>query len=468
MLKKKSEYIICPFCCHRFHPNEADFRLGSVISLAAKKSKPVPDEKLYNYYINILNSSLKDAKASSMQQPTVSLGDEGIIYCESDTNKYGFTQHVTYTNSEGVSEVTDRRLCPNCHNNLPTGYGMRDTVLLSILGDARSGKSVYLTMLINQLENNPDFVSKLTFIGDKTARDSFYETYQRPLFKEHTLISSTKRKKIPPFAFNYWYQYKDETGATQENSIDLIFYDIAGEDLRDDTGIRKNGFNIKDSNGLIFLVDPTNFSRMSDLFLFSDANLIEAIPEQNSNQAVFDTMYNYFLAFSEKSQIPFALTISKTDLFRYVNFDFFGNKPFNRIQHMINDEYHRGAVDMPNIKAMDHEVRELLTHLGEDGILNNATGCFKNVVCFAVSSLGRKPSVQQISDPVTNETVEKGLVDGPLEPFKVKDPFYWILMRNKLLYKHENNRYTLHGETIEKPVSWWQRFVNFLRQIRSS
>ncbi|MCL2287222.1 MAG: hypothetical protein FWC32_12780 [Firmicutes bacterium] len=467
MQEKKQEQIICPFCCYRFHPNQADFRLGGSV-----KSQ---DEKLINYYTDVMLLDITEAKEKSVQPASVSLEADGqfITFDESDIEKYGFVQRITYAKGKGKKQLSEQRLCPNCHNNLPVGYGMRDTLLISILGDARSGKSVYLTMLIAELENNADFTSKLTFIGDKQTRDNFFENYQKPLLKEHTLISSTKRKKIPPYAFNYWYQYKDETGDEKENSVDIIFYDIAGEDLRDDVGIRNNGFSIKYSSGLIFLADPTNFKRLADLFRFSDSALIEAIPEENSNQAIFNTLYNYFIGFDrEKSSIPFALAISKADLFKHVNFDFFNNKPENRIQHIIYDEIHRGAVNIPSIKGINEEVREILSYLNEDGIINNAVGCFKNVSCFALSSLGKKPIVEKISDPATNETVEKGFIDGQLEPFRVKDPFYWILMRNQLLPQHENNRFSLNKETTseteeQKPVSILQQIANFFTKLLS-
>ena len=464
MLKKKQDHVICPFCCFRFHPNKASFRLNS--------GRKLTDTKLLNYFVEIMHNNKTEAKAKALQYPVIALEENAseITYDETDIEKYGFIQCIYLNKPNGQQEPTEQRLCPNCHNNLPIGYGIRDTLLISILGDARSGKSVFLTVLISELENNSDFVSKLTFIGDKQVKDSFYETYQKPLFKEQTLISSTKRKKIPPYAFNYWYQYKDSDGNLQENSIDIIFYDIAGEDLRDEYGIRSNGFNIKNSSGLIFLVDPTNFSRLSDLFRFSDSALIEAIPDENSTQEVFDTLYNYFIGFDrEKSQIPTALAISKADLFKYVNFGFFGNKPENRIQHIITEEVHRGAVNMPSIKGIHQEVRELVSYLSEDRILNNAAGCFKNVNYFAISSLGKKPMVEKISDPVTNETVEKGFIDGQLQPFRVKEPFYWILMRNQLMLKHENGRYSFHGDNateddVAQSLSIWQRFIGFFKR----
>ncbi|MCL2386357.1 MAG: hypothetical protein FWC89_02300 [Defluviitaleaceae bacterium] len=476
---KKSENVICPFCCHRFHPNEADFRLPTPSPTASASANTAPvatgkkkkqkeeiqvDEKLFDYNIDILHLDEREARSLAMHPPAIEVKDnDAVSFEQEEFDKFGFAQRITYKNSVGKKIVADKRLCPNCHNDLPTGYGARDTLLVSILGDARVGKSVYFTVLISELENNLDFPSKLTFIGSKQVRDTFYENYQKPLLRDHELINSTKRRKLPPYSFNYWYKFKNEDGTVEENSIDIIFYDIAGEDLRDEASIRKNGFNIKDSSGLIFLTDPTNFTRLSDLFRFSDSALIEAIPEENSNQQIFNTLYNYFLGFDvNKSSIPLAMVLSKCDLLKFVNIDFFNDKPENRIQHLFKDELHSGAINMRSIKGLNQEVRELLSYLGEDSLLNNAQSCFKHVNCFAVSSLGKKPRIEQISDPKTNETIEKGYVDGDIEPFRVKEAFYWILMRHRLMYKFENNRYSLYSpKNPAEKKSFWQKATSF-------
>ena len=457
--------VICPFCCHRFHPNEADFRLPAAGKRTKKDETLELDERLFDYQVDILQVTEREAtKNATLPHSFEVIKNPNVEFDEADIEEYGFLQHVTYTNDSGKKIICEQRLCPHCHNSLPIGYGIRETLLISILGDARVGKSVFLTVLISALEDNEDFTSKLTFIGDKQIRETFYENYQKPLFKDHELVSSTKRRKIPPYAFNFWYRYKNEDGAWEEKSIDVIFYDIAGEDLRDDSGIRQNGFNIKNSSGLIFLADPTNFVKLSDLFRVSDASLIEAIPEENSNQLIFNTLYNYFLGFNrEKCPIPVALVLSKADLLSFVNLEFFHNKPANRIQNVFEDESHTGALNMRSTKAINREVRELLLYLGEERVLNNALGCFETVNCFAVSSLGKKPSIEQISDPETNETIEKGYVDGAIEPFRVKEAFYWILMRHQLMCQYENNRYALYAtpEPEEEPTLW-ERILSFV------
>jgi len=457
MMEATKRHVICPYCCHKFGHREADFRLsgaseGKAVKTRGRPRKSGPDKvldlHLQRYNLEILQSSAADAKKNAMEYPAVSLGDKGVYYSEEDFARRGLIDQITFVDPKGYKYTSDIRLCPNCHNVLPTGYGLRDTLLISILGDARSGKSVFLTMLIAELENNPDLTSKLTFIGDTRARDIFTENYQKPLLKEHTLVSSTKRKKIPPFAFNFWYQYKAEGGNLVENNLDIIFYDIAGEDLRDDHAIRQNGFNIRNSSGLIFLADPTNFNMLKDLFRFSDDALIDAVPAENSNQHIFNTLYNYFIGVQkDKSEIPFALALSKADLFRYARFDFFDNKPENRIQNLLDDESHKDALNMRCAKALNLEVRELFSHLREDALVNNAMGCFSAVNCFAVSSLGKKPSVEQTTDPTTNETIEKGYINGPPAPFRVKEAFYWILMKNGLLYRNENQKYTRTGQS---------------------
>lgn len=78
---------------------------------------------------------------------------------------------------------------------------------------------------------------------------------------------------------------------------------------------------------------------------------------------------------------------------------------------------------MRSIKGLNQEVRELFACLGEESVLSSALSCFKMVNCFAVSSVGKKPMVEQISGSETNETIKKGYVDGALEPFRVKEAF---------------------------------------------
>ncbi len=491
MQEKKVKDILCPYCCHRFHPNEAHFRLNAPCtdeppSPSAKKGKKksakdeglgkVLDEKLYRYNMDVLKNDSSEAEKNSMQFLAVSLETEGVSPSEFDIEKYGFTQKVTYTiyneNSQSHESpktfTTQKRLCPNCHNQLPIGYGLRETILISIIGDARAGKSIYLTMLINELESNPDFVSKLNFIGDQHAKDSIFESYQKPLLHNHVLVDSTKRKKIPPFSYNFWYQYRGEDGILKENTIDIIFYDIAGEDLRDDHAMRQNGFNIRDSSGLIFLIDPTSFKKMEDVFMLADRSLIDNKPTDNSTSSIFTAMYNYFLGLdTEKSDIPVAMAISKADLFRYVNMSFFDEKPESRIRKVLEGESYNGYVHMNSARGINTEVRELLSYLGEEQVLNNALGCFKNVGCFAVSSLGKKPVVETITNEKTGETTEKGYVDGELEPFRVKEPFYWLLMKNNLLYRFDNGVYYKNGETpvVEKGKAG---FVEVLKKMFSS
>jgi len=401
----------------------------------------VRDEKLFAYFTEILRESEKTATSKSLKFESVTPYDPFVEGRGEDLKKFGFYSEITF--ADGVKQCVSReRLCPNCHNILPVGYGLRETILISIIGDARAGKSVYLTMLINELEKNRDFPSKLSFIGDESTRELIYANYQKPLIEDRILIDSTKRRRIPPFSYNYWYKYRDKTGELLENTIDIIFYDIAGEDMRDDSSIRRNGFNIRDSSGLIFLLDPTNFRSLRDVFMLYDRDIIDAIPAANSIQRVFSAMFNYFIGMDkEKSPIPLALTISKVDLFKFAELDFFSNRPNSRVQTELEGETFDGFIDLRINRGINLEVKELLSYLNEDSVIHNAYGCFKHMSCFAVSSLGRKPITEKISDPETNETIEHGYVDGEPEPFRVKDPFYWVLLKNDLLYCGEGGEY---------------------------
>jgi len=482
---KKITHVICPYCCHKFKPNSAEFRLPSALAppppdpnepkKRGRKKKYTglaQDEKLFAYFTKILGESEKTAEAKALKFQAVSPDDPRAEGRESDLERFGFYSEIIFAeeplNPDCPTLESSERLCPNCHNILPVGFGLRDTVLISIIGDARAGKSVYLTMLIEELENNRDFPSKLSFIGDESTRALIYDNYQKPLLEDRILIDSTKRRRIPPFSYNFWYKYRDAAGELRENNIDIIFYDIAGEDMRDDSSIRKNGFNIRDSSGLIFLLDPTNFRSLKDVFMLRDRDIIDAIPVENSIQRVFSAMFNYFIGMdTDKSPIPLALTLSKVDLFKFAELDFFTNRPESRMQAELDGEGFDGFIDLRINRGMNLEVKELLLHLNEGSVIHNAYGCFRHMSCFAVSSLGRKPITEKISDPETNETVERGYVDGEPEPFRVKDPFYWILLKNDLLYCGESGEYRRVDEkpAVKAYESPFERLVGFLRGI---
>ena len=459
---KKITHVICPYCCHKFEPNSAEFRLPAALAplppdpdapkkRGRKKADEgfVLDDKLFAYFTKILDEAEKTAAPKSMKYESVTPDDPRVEGKQADLEKFGFYSEIRFDDGNQRFE-SHERLCPNCHNSLPVGYGLRDTILISIIGDARAGKSVYLTMLIDELENNRDFPSKLSFIGDESTRELIYANYQKPLLEDRILIDSTKRKRIPPFSYNFWYKYRDATGELRENTIDIIFYDIAGEDMRDDSSIRRNGFNIRDSSGLIFLLDPTNFRSLKDVFMLRDRDIIDAIPTENSIHRVFSAMFNYFIGMDkEKSPIPLALTVSKVDLFKFAELDFFSSRPDSRMQNELEGENYDGFIDLRRNRGVNLEVKELLRYLNEDSVIHNAYGCFKKMSCFAVSSLGRKPITEKISDPDTNETIERGYVGGEPVPFRIKDPFYWILLKNDLLYCGEGGEYR---RVDEKPA----------------
>jgi len=175
----------------------------------------------------------------------------------------------------------------------------------------------------------------------------------------------------------------------------------------------------------------------------------------------------------EKSNIPFALVLSKADLFNYVDFGFFEEGAESRLRSVLPGENHDGTVNMESIDALDKEVSKIFDKLDENSILNNAYSYFKEVKCFAVSSLGKKPREPQVSDPKTNLTIKQGYIGGAPKPFRVKEPFYWLLMKNGYLCKYEGGEISYSagfGNTEEKfdngrdDLTVFGRMLSFMRR----
>ena len=102
---------------------------------------------------------------------------------------------------DAFGHETRRRLCPYCHNPLPINYGKNKVQFISIIGIVGSGKTVYLSQLlsniqsqvsrlnmtatattdiVNFIQSNPDYDIKIIFavlddkileVGEKTLKD---------------------------------------------------------------------------------------------------------------------------------------------------------------------------------------------------------------------------------------------------------------------------------------------------------
>ena len=434
--------IKCPYCFHTFHHDEVGFRVESVsdedtklykqkmlsgsdkeqkeYKLKLEKAKEFTkekDEKWHEYwekmgYVN--NAPLyengdgydeyNDARPSALtgQQDRVFfsyMNDVKKLQLGRDSD--GFVSYA----EDIRGKITYKRVCPNCHNKLPKDYGKNAVKFVAVVGISGSGKTVMLSQLIDNIE---DYA---TNVGGKITFDESDSAKKFPLkYKVRTnekLPSGTKEHFSPPIFFQF---SKTKDGMFEKTTI--VIYDIAGESCIKAGGLERYGPFVKNSDGIILLLDPRQISA------FSCADESAEKPT-----AVLNAMGKAFLLdTSEKCKVPIAVAYSKSDKLRNAGVS------INENSHIFKSiEYgaRRGFM-LDSYKNVRHEVETLLQKYSST-FYANIKDLFENYGFFAFSSLGHDTETKSTSNG--NESV----LTMNLEPKRLEEPLLWLLYKWNLI-----------------------------------
>ena len=171
--------------------------------------------------------------------------------------------------------MTTKRVCPECHNDLPGGYDSIGGRIIALVGPKTSGKSTYVTVLIRELRERVGeyFGAAVNAMDDRTA--ARYETAHAELFKEGHLPPMT-----PPSSLDLTYPqlYKvtiPRRGMLGSRSLSsaLVFFDTAGEDLESAESTARNVSYLAQADGIILMVDPLQFATVHDALSGSVENM---------------------------------------------------------------------------------------------------------------------------------------------------------------------------------------------------
>ncbi len=446
--------VKCFFCFEYFKPEEAHFRAKKHIKKIDSLSEDeyVVDEKLKAYYKKFLQYDDDSAESAARLLPTFkidqnrkivevsynSLGIEGS--CLEKEADHGMPIKIKFDRRLYESNVdcyeTDERLCPHCHNRLPVGFGLRKSIIISVIGDTYSGKTVFLTVLLKELASgNNKFETSLSYIGkDLSPKETLYAA-RRKLYEERKLPESTQTgTMLPPFLFNCKYKRFNERKQLIEEDIDIAIYDIAGENCRDEGKMEALAPNVKNSDGIIFLLNPMALSDVSDYYRHIGTHSGET--STYSQEMVLEAIHNAITGSSiEKCEIPLALVVSKTDNLwkEEVNLDFFTRNPQSpMLKRNFQFEKHAGYFDKIEELNISNSVKDFLNSTDAKSFVNFIGSNFKNQSYFAVSALGNEPNIY-----IDESERVIGIIEKSIRPFRILEPLYWILCKNGLILESD-------------------------------
>jgi Double-GTPase 2 len=391
--------IVCPYCFARMRSRALQFRcLQSPSGTRSGQACPAePDEKLAAFLgraTPVLMGPVFSADGSRSQA--------ACPVCD---------------------VVTTKRVCPECHNDLPGGYDSIGGRIIALVGPKTSGKSTYVTVLIRELRERVGeyFGAAVNAMDDRTA--ARYEMAHAELFKEGHLPPMT-----PPSSLDLTYPqlYKvtiPRRGVFGSRSLSsaLVFFDTAGEDLESAESTARNVSYLARADGIILMVDPLQFATVHDALSGSVENMPRPGTPPDRIVAIIGQLIRDRQGRPGNRPIstPLAVTLSKTDVLRPLL------DPGSRL---TAPSAHRGYLDEQDRAETGDEVRALLQDWDEGALRRQAKADFARHEFFGMSALGGAPA---------------GPADTPaagIHPLRAEDPVLWLLSRFGLITVRRGRR----------------------------
>lgn len=306
--------------------------------------------------------------------------------------------------------------CPHCRCPVPHLYKKDLEQMIAPAGIVGSGKSVFMTILIHNLMNQPINKESIKVIS-KFIEDNDFKAYlpnYRLLFHSHTTLPATMPGDVP---LPYLLRTTSKLPGEIDKQAYTLWYDFSGETLEREAVTNPILQYFRVARGIFFLVDPTN----SPEFVATDSML------KNSTQASAMRELAVIIQISnliEKSHRNahniwknklIAVIVNKVDLFRNRETNFFKSdsivwspSPHDAAGAFCIDDYNQIKVEVRNYLEVYHPALfgqlQLLTDKDEE-----------NIGYFAISSLGHAPHAESIVEPIA--------------PVRITDPFYWMLWK---------------------------------------
>ncbi len=315
-------------------------------------------------------------------------------------------------------EEARKRLCPACHMDLPHTVGKSRNYIFALIGGKDSGKSHYLAVLIHQIQNvlGPDLNMLLEPLNEDTIK-RYRENFHDPVYKSHIIIRTTQsgftdRTVQVPMIYSLTLIGKSVRGKQKiVAAVNLVFFDTAGEDLRDQDLMATVNKYIYCADGIILLLDPLQLPWVRDQFsghttLPASTDETSEIVTRTSNLIVAGR----HLKANVKIPTPLAVAFSKSDAVATL---------IDTQMQMNASPRHAGGLDVADQSAVSDEMQSLLARWNGGYLVQQVSTRYEKFSFFGLTALGCNPHV-----------------DGKIPrviPHRVEDPFLWLLYQQGLI-----------------------------------
>lgn len=351
-------------------------------------------------YENFWKKYANNPEWKYVNYPVITNRDSRMMQGGFHLDQDGFTDSVT----DAFGEVTKVRICPYCHNPLPSNYGKYPVHFIATVGITSSGKTVYLSQLMRHMDEIMANVG-LGTLSMTEADTRFVREHQ--VKKDVPLPQGTT-----PGALSEPLFYVILNNGQYHT---LVFYDVAGENCVNQEEMGKFGPFIENADGIIMILDPGQFSKVSENY----------DNEIAGPKAVLQTMFNSFLASKNvggKTAVPLAVSLSKSDCLQNSTLLAQNSNIFKEVSYDLRNP----GFDRQQYRNVMGEVKKFLNEANEGRqLMMIMQNCFVNYGFFAFSALNCQVETEEIIENGQTRTV--AMPKSHPIPLRIEEPFLWIL-----------------------------------------
>ena len=380
-LKNKKNPIVCLYCFKSFAEDRVMFRALESIDAQGYRAE----------YDILLDEYRAKFHLESKEEMPVVLDPDYF----KEVNK-GYHLGVLSSLTDDYNNITTKRVCPYCHNDISKTAGVSPLNIVSIVGARGTGKTTFMTSLIHILKSvtSHHFNIFCTPLNSEIGK-KFKTQFEQPLVQNGKL-SIDAMSVNEPIVFTITFS----DTLTEIHIVCFELFDHTHEEIYSSL--------LRNSKGLIFLVDPTKLRGISSRFDIVDMDIVKEVFEDQSD-ALIDLTYSI-----TSEDIPLAVVLSKSDMLNTLKGDI-----LNSDSVFFENKIHKGQFDIIDFEKLHYECDAFL--FKADPNLRNAIRTnFGNIGFFACSSMG-----------ASSEDIAARKED--FAPRRVDEPLLWIMYQLGLI-----------------------------------
>jgi hypothetical protein len=320
---------------------------------------------------------------------------------------------------EVCGQLSLRRICPNCHSDLPGDYCDVDSRMLALIGAKNSGKSTYIGVLIHELLNRvgQELGASLNACDDRTSR-RYHNDFERPLYQEKHLLPVTQSAASDlraPLVYRLTVPRRRRLPGRRSASLTLVLFDTAGEDLTSEESVDRHLRYIGAADAIVFLVDPMELPGAAPNVRPSARGTPPPQPADHPLDVIrrVTALLRAKLAVPAPKRLSIAVAMALTKI-DALDASVAVNSPLHR------DRRRNGRLDLVDRGLVEEQIRALMARWNAGSLDRELADSYRAHGLFGLSALGRTPRGDAV-DP------------AGISPHRVEDPLLWLLHRFRMI-----------------------------------